>query len=429
MIKMDDSNLNIIPNNSVIKSKYEANKIISNVYDDNYRQLSSKSTFSKFNKILPLYPSIHIEELTSALNDLDSLIGLYKVKEAVIGQLAYALMLLDNPQLNKNKYMLHTLIVGPPGVGKSNLAYILGRIWAALGIVGKKEMERKDFTKDQEMIFHLSRNLDFINNKAQLIKLSLTRESLESKLDHDDNTIEERLDWIIKLSQESSNDADYIKKLLTDGKKPIKFKKVTRADLVGQWQGHTAERTRKILNEALGGVLFIDEAYQLVTTHDDSGDNFGLECLTTINEFMSEHCGEIIIIFAGYEDTMDETIFRIQPGLKRRFMWRFNIEPYSSLELSQIINKQAIDDGWKFDEKITPEWIYKLVSNNIDWFPNYGGDTSRLIFYSAIEHACQRITNPNLKKGVLTKKMIKQGLKYLKQNSSKGGDPPFSMYI
>jgi len=345
---------------------------------------------------------------------LDSLIGLSDVKEAVFGQLAYALMLLDNPQFNRNKYMLHTLITGSPGVGKSNLAYILGRIWAALGIVGKKEIKRTDFTEDQEIIFHLSRNMDFIIDQAKMIKMSLSQEILEQ--DVDNNKLKDRLNWIVEIGEESSNKANYIKDLLTEDKKPIKFRKVTRSDLVGQWQGHTAEMT-------LGGVLFIDEAYQLINTHDDSGDNFGIECLNTINEFISENAGNIIIIFAGYEDTMEETIFRVQPGLKRRFMWRFNIEPYSVIELSQIITKQALDDGWKFDEKVTSEWLQRLVSDNIHLFP------SRLIFYSAIEYSCQRISNPNLKNGILTKNMIKRGLEYLKQNSSEPTKSACHIYI
>ena len=72
--------------------------------------------------------------------------------------------------------------------------------------------------------------------------------------------------------------------MVNGDKTNIKFKKVTRADLVGKWQGHTADQTKKILEETLGGVLFIDEAYQLITSHDQNSDNFGAECLTTLNE-------------------------------------------------------------------------------------------------------------------------------------------------
>ena len=421
-------------------------------------------------RAIPRYPQVHEEELISALSELNELIGLAKIKEAVFGQIAYALMLLDNPILNKNKYMLHTLITGPPGVGKSNLAHILGKIWAALGIVGRKAIGRSDLTKDQDTIYHISRNADFISNKIYAIRNLLPEESIalseqipkESialseqipketvalseqisgeilEMEGPDNqnifldtgavlTKEKQiitlLDWIDDICKDTVELSKYVRDLLVDEKKPIKFKKVTRADLVGQWQGHTAEQTRNILTEALGGVLFIDEAYQLMTSRDDSGDNFGAECLTTINEFMSEHPDELIIIFSGYEDTMEETIFRVQPGLKRRFVWCFNIEPYVPEELASIIIKQATDDGWKLTEEVTAEWLRNLISTNISYFKNYGGDTSRLIFYTAINHASCRILNPDLEKGVFTRKMFLAGLEQLKNNNKESQPPP-----
>ena len=359
--------------------------------------------------IIPRYPQIHGDELIEGLNELNSLIGLEKIKEDVYGQLAYAIMLLDLK--SRNKYMLHTLITGPPGVGKSNLANILGKIWGAIGIIGKNRTERKDLKKEEGTIYHLIRNIEFIKENVDIIKKEMIEE-----LEITDEELTDRLNWISETCEDCEKSGKYVTDIVNKEKKPIIFKKATRADLVGKWQGHTADQTRKILQEALNGVLFIDEAYQLMTNRDDSGDNFGSECLTTINEFMSEHPEDLILIFAGYEDTMEETIFRVQPGLRRRFMWHFNIEPYTAKELSDIIIKQAEDNNWKLSRDVNAEWLTNLVGNNKDYFKNYGGDTSRLIFYASIEHACCRIINPDIEIGVLNQDMINGGLNRLMKN-------------
>jgi len=359
--------------------------------------------------IIPRYPQIHGKELISALGELNSLIGLEKIKEDVYGQVAYAIMLLDLKV--KNKYMLHTLITGPPGVGKSNLANILGKIWGAIGIIGKNIAERKDLKKEEGTIYHLIRNIEFIKENVDIIKKEMIEE-----LEITDEELTDRLNWICETCEDCEKSGKYVTDMVNKEKKPIIFKKATRADLVGKWQGHTADQTRKILQEAMNGVLFIDEAYQLMTNRDDSGDNFGSECLTTINEFMSEHPEDLILIFAGYEDTMEETIFRVQPGLRRRFMWHFNIEPYTAKELSDIIIKQAGDNNWKLSDDVNSEWLTNLVGNNKEYFKNYGGDTERLIFYTSIEHACSRIINPNIEIGILNQDMINGGLNRLMKN-------------
>ena len=110
-------------------------------------------------------------------------------------------------------------------------------------------------------------------------------------------------------------------------------------------------------------------------------------------------------------------------------MWHFNIEPYTPEELAAIIIKQTIDDKWILSDNITLTWLTDLVSANKDYFNNYGGDTSRLVFYSAIEHACKRITNPDLPIGILDRSMIKDGLERLKKNHKSPDKPPSSMFL
>lgn len=134
---------------------------------------------------------------------------------------------------------------------------------------------------------------------------------------------------------------------------------------------------------------------------------------------------------------MEETIFRVHPGLKRRFMWYFNIEPYSNESLACVIHKQAMDDGWLTPghlcevlgklKDVTIPWLTKLVAQNKDYFGHYGGDTAHLGFCSAIEHACQCVLNPDLEKKE-SLHIILSGLEQLKTNTKKKESPPAFMY-
>jgi hypothetical protein len=126
----------------------------------------------------------------------------------------------------------------------------------------------------------------------------------------------------------------------------LPFKIITRENLVAKYVGQTAPLTMETLNSCLGHVVLIDEAY-LLYHNQNSGDSFGMEALTLINEFMSKHAGEIIIIFAGYKDLMKETIFKAQPGLQRRCGWTFEINAYSPSELAEIFTRQLARDNWE----------------------------------------------------------------------------------
>lgn len=103
-----------------------------------------------------------------------------------------------------------------------------------------------------------------------------------------------------------------------------------RSDLIGQYVGHTGQKTQKIIDNALGGVLFIDEAYSLGTGNNkkDSGsDSFSKECMDVLNQNLSDNKKKFICVIAGYSDELDKCFFSTNPGLPRRFPFRFKISP------------------------------------------------------------------------------------------------------
>lgn len=114
---------------------------------------------------------------------------------------------------------------------------------------------------------------------------------------------------------------------------------VSRTDLVGEYIGHTAKHTTKKFNEAIGGVLFIDEAYSLV---QDSEKDFGREAIDTLNKLMEDFREEIVVIVAGYPSEMQKFLGS-NKGLASRFPTKINFEDYNVQEKIEILEKFCID--------------------------------------------------------------------------------------
>lgn len=121
---------------------------------------------------------------------------------------------------------------------------------------------------------------------------------------------------------------------------------VSRSDLVGRYVGHTAPLTQQIIESALGGVLFIDEAYSLVRGKDDS---FGLEAVDTLVKGMEDHRDDLIVILAGYSREMEEFL-NANSGLKSRFPNILNFADYTGSELTQIAVSLAQGKDYVIDE-------------------------------------------------------------------------------
>ena len=124
---------------------------------------------------------------------------------------------------------------------------------------------------------------------------------------------------------------------------------VTRADLVGRYTGHTAPLTNSVIESALGGVLFIDEAYSLYRGEQDS---FGLEAIDTLVKGMEDHRDELVVILAGYTREM-EIFLTANSGLASRFPNRIEFPDYTAEELLQITQVLAKNKGYTLAEACT----------------------------------------------------------------------------
>jgi probable Rubsico expression protein CbbX len=108
---------------------------------------------------------------------------------------------------------------------------------------------------------------------------------------------------------------------------------VTRDDLVGQYVGHTAPKTRDAINRAMGGVLFIDEAYYLYRAENER--DYGQESIEILLQYMENHRADLVVIMAGYADRM-ETFFASNPGMSSRIAHHLEFPDYSLEELAAI---------------------------------------------------------------------------------------------
>jgi SpoVK/Ycf46/Vps4 family AAA+-type ATPase len=199
------------------------------------------------------------------------------------------------------------------------------------------------------------------------------------------------------------------------------FKKVTRNDLIAGYLGQTAIKTKKVVEECVGGVMFIDEAYSLANS--DREDSYSKECLDILCESLSDHKNDLMVIIAGYEDELNETFFKTNRGLESRFIWRFSMEAYTAKELMEIFKKKVVEIGWSFENEadVAERWFQDKLAN----FKHFGRDMELLLTYVKISHG-RRVYG---KESALRKKIsvgdMKDGYDVFMKNKKQKKEQPF----
>ena len=194
------------------------------------------------------------------------------------------------------------------------------------------------------------------------------------------------------------------------------FKKVTRSDLVAGYLGQTALKTRDVIKESLGGVLFIDEAYSL--GNSEKKDSYSKECIDTLCESLSDNKENLMVIIAGYEKELKECFFSFNQGLDSRFTWRFKTEEYTPENLYNIFLKKVKDIGWDIadNSNILVDWF----KNNKEYFKFYGRDIETLLSKTKIAHSKRVFCRPEEEKKKLTLQDLDKGFQmYLKNDDIK----------
>lgn len=277
-----------------------------------------------------------LKELLPELEELNNMIGMKDIKLALTGQILFYLQELGNND------MLHTVIQGMSGTGKTKLAKIISKIYLKLG---------------------------FLENDTFII--------------------------------------------------------AKRSDLIGEYLGQTAVKTQKKINEAKGGVLFIDEAYSL--GNNCNRDSYSKECIDTLVSNLEEN-RDFVCIIAGYKNDLQKCFFDKNQGLERRFPWRFSIENYNYEELFQIFKRQLKEAKWEIQDDSIGIDFFK---DKMNFFDKMGGDTEILLAKCKIVHSKRVFGKPRFLKKILNKNDLLEGFNIYKLYSDKiiKDKLPLSMYL
>lgn len=264
-------------------------------------------------------PFFYIHRLKKPIEKLMKMVGLEDLKKQLLSLIVFHLQKLDEG----NQDMLHTVVYGGPGVGKTKFIHILSEIYANLGVLP-------------------SRKVTFLK----------------------------------------------------------------RADLVGQYLGHTAVKTKQAIENAKGGILVIDEAYSLGDT--EQRDSFSRECIDTLNQYLSEEKKDLVCVIAGYKEDLEKRFFKTNPGLERRFPFKFTIPDYNPKQLKDIFYTIVQENGWTIEADAMTE---ELIKEHPDAFPFNGGDMEILFtktkfihsmrVFSEEKHKKKRITREDVSKAIL----------------------------
>ena len=260
----------------------ETDKIQRNWKESEKNTIASEKTLDKE---MPEKPDVNM-----LLAELDSLVGLKKIKENVrsLINLVKVRKLRQENDLPIPSMSLHLVFMGNPGTGKTTVARLIAKLYYAIGVL----------------------------SKGQLVE-------------------------------------------------------VDRAGLVAGFVGQTAMKTGEVIKSALGGVLFIDEAYSLVPS-GDGGNDFGREAIETLLKAMEDNRDDLVVIVAGYENLMEQFILS-NPGLESRFNRYFLFEDYSESELYSIFVSMCEKNGYTLEntaEEFAKLYFTQMYENRDENFGN-----------------------------------------------------------
>lgn len=291
-----------------------------------------------------------LSKIVEPLEELNNVIGLDYIKNQLIDQIIYLITHCDEDY----PPMLHTIIDGPPGTGKTKIAKIIGKIISKIGYL--KPLEKTD-------------NNHNFTSMARLLKDSLVIDIIPEKKDKVKNSI-------------------------------VKY--VTRNDLVSGYLGQTAIKTQKAIDEASGGVLIIDEAYSLGGKRgSDDTDSYSQECIDTLVSNLSENRSFVCIIL-GYSDDINNSFISQNKGLESRFPFRYTIKDYKIEDLYNILTNKITSDGYIYNKEIFQDFLLKKSKE----FKFMGRDMETLWFKIKMAHT-KRIFFKNVEN---TKEIIKEDI-------------------
>ena len=245
-----------------------------------------------------------LHNLIEPLIELNNMVGVSKVKEIIFNKIIYHLQGLDDPDLDYN----HVVLYGGPGMGKTKIAKIIGKIYSNLGILSKGE-----------------------------------------------------------------------------------FKEAKLTDLKAGYVGQSEIKTQKLLEESLGNVLFLDEAYSLGTNENGKFDSYSQSIIDIINPFIEKYRRDFILIIAGYKNDLENRFFKGNQGLKSRFGLFIELESYTNTEMSKIFKSKIKKFNWNLSNNTM---LDNFFLKNKDNFKFFGRDIENLFTKCKIAHSKRVIKEP-----------------------------------
>lgn len=169
------------------------------------------------------------------------------------------------------------------------------------------------------------------------------------------------------------------------------FVEVSRTDLIAGYQGQTALKVKKVIEQAKGGVLFIDEAYSI--TENDHSDSYGRECLTELTKALEDYREDLVVIVAGYTEPMYK-FFESNPGLKSRFNTFIEFDDYNPDELDKILISMCNRNDYSLEEEAKKKihlYFEQLTSSKDENFAN--GRLVRNLYDDLVMNHARRVIN------------------------------------